>query len=139
MTNEEVIEILRRARKFYLKEYNLMMHKEALRATLLGSGIRYDRDKVMSSPTDKMCDTCAEIDRIERELDGVRDKIIETRLLVTKMVNRLPRKERYVLRMYYLNGWTIAEISKALSMSPRHCFRLKDNGIRMVAESWKEK
>lgn len=46
--------------------------RDELRACLLPGAVRYDRDKVQSTPTDKMSDVMARVDELDREIEQLR-------------------------------------------------------------------
>lgn len=131
----EIEKTLGKVRNLYRKEKRLMERIGELRLTLLPCGIRYDRDKVQTSPGDMTVDTMARIDEAERELMEVGRELVETQTHIGKITNILPPKERFVLRQYYLNGYSTQRISEQMHITQRHVFRLKNNGISMLERS----
>lgn len=68
MTREEARRYLGRPRSIGRQIKTKETALGELRASLLPSGIRYDTDKVQTTPEDKLARVMAEIDRLEREI-----------------------------------------------------------------------
>lgn len=129
---KEIERTLGKVRNLYRKEKRLQERADELRLGLLPCGIVYDRDKVMTSPSDKTSEVMAQLDGVERELMEVGEELTQTQAYIGKITFPLPPKERYVLRQYYLNGHSAQAISEAMNITRRHFFRLKNNGISML-------
>lgn len=134
MNQREMCMYLGRVRNLARKELKLRRHIEELRYSLLPSGIRYDKDKVQTSPMDQMLEVLSEIDRYERERLKVVKALIDIRSIIARKVIVLPEKEYYVLSQYYLHLRTIKEVSEDLQITERHAFRLKNNGISILCK-----
>lgn len=94
---------LRRTRLEHIEVAKLQSKLEYLKKSTLPGGIRYDKDRVQTSPSDKISDIMADIGDIEMELEAdiknLLDDIIKARNLIKKLSSPL---ERCVLTMYYL-------------------------------------
>ena len=112
MNQREMCMYLGRVRNLTRKELKLRRHIEELRYSLLPSGIRYDKDKVQTSPIDQMLEVLSEIDRYERERLKVVKALIDIRSIIARKIIVLPEKEYYVLSQYYLHLRTIKEVSE---------------------------
>ena len=134
MNQKEMCMYLGRVRNLTRKELKLRRHIEELRYCLLPSGIRYDKDKVQTSPMDQMLEVLSEIDRYERERLKIVKALIDIRSIIARKIIVLPEKEYYVLSQYYLHLRTIKEISEDLQITERHAFRLKNNGISILCK-----
>lgn len=134
MTQNEMSMYLGRVRNLIRKEQKLRQHIEELRLSLLPSGIRYDKDKVQTSPLDQMLEALSEIDQYERKRLKVVKALIDTRSIIARKLIILPQKEYYVLSQYYLGLKTMNDISEDLGVTERHAFRIKNNGISMLCK-----
>lgn len=134
MTQNEMSMYLGRVRNLIRKEQKLRQHIEELRLSLLPSGIRYDKDKVQTSPLDQMLEALSEIDHYERKRLNVVKVLIDTRSIIARKLIILPQKEYYVLSQYYLGLKTMNDISEDLGVTERHAFRIKNNGISMLCK-----
>ena len=93
MTQNEMSMYLGRVRNLIRKEQKLRRHIEELRLSLLPSGIRYDKDKVQTSPLDQMLEALSEIDHYERKRLKVVKALIDTRSIIARKLIILPQKE----------------------------------------------
>lgn len=131
---KEIEKELGKIRNLYRREKRLLERLNEFRLGLLPSGIRYDRDKVMTSPEDQMLIAFANIDYVELELMDIQREIMLTRKELSVILYRLPVKERTVLMQYYILCRPIQSIADQLNVTRRHVFRLKNNGIYMLRE-----
>lgn len=74
MTLDETYDFLMQIRRKEIIIRRKETQRDELRACLLPGAIRYDRDRVQSTPTDKMADVIVRVDELDREIDssGVR-------------------------------------------------------------------
>ena len=134
MNQKEMCMYLGRVRNLTRKELKLRRHIEELRYSLLPSGIRYDKDKVQTSPEDSTLNTFAQLDEIEGELRQIVVKLYSARVAITNKALILPPKERQVILRYYVDCWTIARVSDELKVTDRHVFRLRENAVSMLCK-----
>lgn len=135
MTRQEAFVFLGQVRGFDNKIKRLERTIESLRYNLTPGAIRYDKDRVDTSPQDQMTELFAKIDQYERELKVEYAKRAEVVLKVDDALNRMSdTKERIVLKEYYIGKINLRDIADGLGITVRHCIRLKNNGVSMFAE-----
>lgn len=135
MTRQEAFVFLGQVRGFDNKIKRLERTIESLRYNLTPGAIRYDKDRVDTSPQDQMTELFAKIDQYERELQVEYAKRAEVVLKVDNALNRMnDTKERIVLKEYYIGKINLRDIADGLGITVRHCIRLKNNGVSMFAE-----
>ena len=135
MTTQEAFVFLGQVRGFDNKIKRLERTIESLRYNLLPGAIRYDKDRVDTSPSDQMQELFARIDEYERELSEARTNKVKAVLEVDKALNKMgDTKERTILKEYYIGKISIQDIADELGITVRHCFRLRNNGVSMFAE-----
>lgn len=106
---------------------------ENLRKTMLPKGVRYDRDKVQTSPEDPMVIFAVKIDLLEREL---LDKQIEYDKALEEIVSTIARVNnddvRTVLTKRYIGmkRWKVIEAEEFISES--QVYRFHRIGVREV-------
>lgn len=125
---------LGRVRNLTRKELKLRRHIEELRYSLLPSGIRYDKDKVQTSPMDQMLEALSEIDHYERERLKVVKTLIDIRSIIARKLIILPQKEYFVLNEYYLRLRSIKNIADDMECSVQYVYRLRNNGLSMLCK-----
>ena len=107
---------------------------ESLRCNLLPGAIRYDKDRVQTSPMDPMGELFCRIDEYERELQEELSKRTDIVLRVDTALGKMKdTKERTVLLEYYIGRIGFGDIAAELGVSYRHCLRLRKNGVEMFA------
>lgn len=135
MTSNQMSFALGSIRSFKRTEKKVRLRIEELRAGLYPSGIRYDKDKVQTSPLDQMLETLSMIDVLERNLKCLQEEIYTQTEIIRTYIQRLPYKERFVIEAYYITCFSIRDISKLMEITERHVLRLKQNGISMLCEA----
>lgn len=134
MNQKEMCMYLGRVRNLTRKELKLRRHIEELRYSLLPSGIRYDKDKVQTSPMDQMLEALSEIDHYERERLKVVKTLIDIRSIIARKLIILPQKEYFVLNEYYLRLRSIKNIADDMECSVQYVYRLRNNGLSMLCK-----
>ena len=131
---KDVYLFLGQIRGLHRKEQKLQLRINELEFGLLPSGIRYDLDKVQTSPRDRMSETFADMDELLAELLDIQLLIIDAKSEIYNSVYWLPNKERYVIIRYFVDMWDIRAIADDMGITERHVLRLKKNGVSMLAE-----
>ena len=72
MTLDETYDFLMQIRRKEIIIRRKETQRDELRACLLPGAIRYDRDRVQSTPTDKMADVIVRVDELDREIEQLR-------------------------------------------------------------------
>lgn len=141
MTVGEVKETFRQVRKIRLEIRhlsNMMNNKELL---LLPQAIRYDKDKVQTSPDDVLARQAAEIADIGEQLR-------ETWLILSSRVAHAEKlllnlddsDEREVMRYYYLDAdtegrlYTWAVVAKCMGYDERNIYRIHGSALAHLSE-----
>lgn len=110
--------------------------REALWLSCLPGAIRYDTDRVKSSPSDKFPERFAEIDEIDRrivELTTRRQELL--RSLYLRMIDETPCcREMAFLHRYYLDGQSMGFIAERFGVTYQHCFRIRRKAVELFAE-----
>ena len=135
MTEKEAFVFLGQVRGYDNKIKRLERTIEALKYNLLPGAIRYDKDRVDSSPQDSMSELFAKIDLYERELKEECNKRAAAILMMDEALNKMKdTKERAVLKEYYIGKISLRDIADGMGYTVRHCIRLRNNGVSMFAE-----
>ena len=118
--------------------------REQLVDTLFPPAIRYDRDRVQTSPTDKMITVAAELDEIDRDIEQRIVKLSEDVRLAYQIVGQLKTPEcREVIMLRYLMGkrrpLTWREIAQEMSYSVQHVKgKLHGAAVKELRAGWDE-
>ena len=77
---------------------------DTLRFSLGASAIRYDKDKVQTTPHDAMSETMAEVFEIEDRMTEIQHILTDRRCEAERIINHIPDDiQQAALRLYYLD------------------------------------
>ena len=141
MTVGKVKEIFKQTRKAQIEINHLVRLIEREELTLLPKAIRYDRDKVQTSPEDILARSAAEIADMREEMTKswviLKNKMGYAESLIAKLDDT---DEREVLRWYYLDRGadgsllTWAEVAEVMGYNERTIYRIHGSALVHLAE-----
>lgn len=134
MESYKVFKVLGRVRSLLKRKSAIRARAEELRLSLLPSGITYDRDRVQTSPKERIVETMAKIDELDREYRDITADMMKYKQEMTEWFLVLPEREREVLTLYYVDCKGIRYISDTMQITERHVFRLRKNGVSMLTK-----
>jgi DNA-directed RNA polymerase specialized sigma24 family protein len=111
----------------------LQLRIKELQLSLLPSGIRYDTDKVQTSPSDQMLEIAAKVDDLERKMQSKLTKLNADMVKAMTIVQAMPTpKYRQLITLYYLTGrMSWEDVAKVMDYSVDH---VKGHMRRMAME-----
>lgn len=110
------------------------MQLEALKSSLLPSGIRYDLDKIQTTPEDHFSEVMAEVASLEQEIEELQRKLQASLLELGDALEKLDDEtEKTVLVEFYIGGITLPEISAHIGYSLAQTKRIKARGLQKMA------
>lgn len=128
-------EYMMQVRRIELRIRRISLQIEELESCLLPQGIRYDRDKVQTSPEDvlsKIAGKISDLEKLRTELARERALLL---LEMQDMVDRIENElERFVLEAYYLSRLSMREIAEMIPCSIQHAYRLRKRGLQRIME-----
>lgn len=127
-------EYMMQVRRIELRIRRITLQIEELESSLLPQGIRYDKDKVQTSPEDTLYKIAGKISDLEK----LRTQLVrERRLLLLEIQDALDRldneNEQIVLEAYYLSRMSMREIAEMISYSVRQVYTFRKRGIEKIA------
>lgn len=132
--NKLAYEFLNSARVLHWQYLRLKAKHDELETCLLPAAIRYDKDKVQTSPDDQMSKICAEIHELELEMAKVQRKKFIQIEKIEKAVNALADEERTALTMRYINRVSVSAIAEAMGYSEQRIYQFMDKGGAQIAK-----
>lgn len=127
-------EYMRQVRQIELKIRRLTLQIEELESCLLPQGIRYDRDKVQTSPEDVLPKIAGKIQELEKQRTQLSRERALLLLEIQDALDQLESEpERIVLEAYYLSRMSMREISEMIGYSIRQAYRLRTTGLQKLA------
>lgn len=104
-----------------------------MRMSLLPSGIRYDTDKVQTSPEDKLSECEAKIADYSTMLGQKKEALIQRRHRAQEMIDLLEdSRERQVLDIYFLSvkRLSMEDVSAMIGYSRKQTFRIYKSALQ---------
>lgn len=100
----------------------LQLRIKELQLSLLPRGIRYDSDKVQTSPSDQMLEVAAKVDALERKMQAKLVKLNQDMVRAMEIVQAMPTPEyRQLLTLRYLTGhMSWEQIAEVMGYSVDH-------------------
>lgn len=109
-------------------------------AMLLPQAIRYDKDKVQTTPSDKMSEIVAKVADMQKELGKSIYQLRKRQLQAENLIRKLDNaNERELMRWYYLcyddgKPYTFVMVAEKMGYSDRHVKRVHGSAILHLAE-----
>jgi hypothetical protein len=98
----------------------------SLKYSLLASGIRYDKDSVQTSPSDRMTDVFAEIDELERKRDAMVFSRIDAMNRIETAIGFLEDDEqKTVLSRQYIGNESVDSLTGTMHYSRRKIYTIR--------------
>ena len=100
------------------------------------AAIRYDKDKVQSSPDDQMSKIIAEINDLEVEMAKIQMRKSKQIERIDKAINALASdEERTALTMRYINRIPVSDIALAMGYAEPTIYKFMNQGGESIAKS----
>jgi DNA-directed RNA polymerase specialized sigma subunit len=136
--NKEAYNFLNSARVLHWQWLRLKAKHDELESCLLPAAIRYDKDKVMTSPEDQMSKIVAEVNELEKEMNELQVKKSKQIELIYNAINSLESaEERTTLTMRYINRVPVAIIAEAMGYSEQRIYQFMNQGGNQIAKGIK--
>ena len=136
--DKEVYSFLNSARVLHWRWLRLKAKHDELELGLLPAAIRYDKDKVQTSPEDAISKIVAEINELEKEMAltqlAKRQQIEE----IDKAINRLESEEqKTVLVLRYINRVPVTKIAELMGYAEPTIYKFMNQGADQIKKSIK--
>lgn len=109
-------------KKKEIKELDAQIHEYEM--NLLPNGIRYDMDKIQTSPTDPMSKLLSEVGDLMKKRDILSLEASKELAKLKQFIDQLLNgNERLILKYRWINNLSWSEISEKLSYSEEWCYK----------------
>lgn len=137
--NRQAYEFLNSARVLHWNWLRLKAKHDELTSCLLPAGIRYDKDKVQTSPEDTMSKICAEINELEKQMNKLlldKARRIEE---INKAIDALEsEEERTVLTLRFINRVPVRDIAEAMGYAEPTIYKFLNQGGEHILKEYKK-
>ena len=111
------------------------MQRDELRACLLPGAVRYDKDRVQSSPTDTMADVLARVDELDHEIEQLRHEKAQLILEISNAIEQLEDDtEKVVLTEFYIARAPMSQVADTIHYSIRRAYYYRKSGVEQLGE-----
>ncbi len=134
--NRQAYEFLNSARVLHWQWLRLKAKHDELESCLLPAAIRYDKDKVQSSPEDPMSKIVTEVIELEKEMKEIQLKKSKQISRIDKAISSLESdEERTALTMRYVNRIPVTDIAEAMGYAEPTIYKFMNQGGEQIAKS----
>ena len=127
--NKQAYDFLNSARVLHWQWLRLKAKHDELESCLLPAAIRYDKDKIQSSPEDAMSKIMAEISDLEQRMNKIQYAKARRIEEIIDAINSLDSdEERTALTMRFINRISVSDIAHAMGYSERRVYQFIDKG-----------
>lgn len=133
--NKQAYEFLNSVRVLHWQWLRLKAKHDELESCLLPAAIRYDKDKVQSSPEDQISRIVAEINKLEEKMNHVQLAKAAQIDKIDAAISALESdEERTALTMRYINRLSVGNIAEAMGYSTKRIYQFMDQGGAKIAK-----
>lgn len=113
--------------------YRLGLRREELITKLLPKAITYDKDRVQTTPEDRVAVVMAEVDELDRKIEELKRQRFEAIQEIAGEIDLLEdSRERTILDAYYLSGEPMESIAEYAHYSLSHTYALRRRGVQNI-------
>ena len=134
--NKQAYDFLNSARVLHWRWLRLKAKHDELESCLLPAGIRYDKDKVQTSPEDTISKIVAEISDLEHKMNVVQAAKRERIEEIDNALHDLPSDEaRTALTMRFINRIPVTEIASQMGYAEPTIYKFMNQGAEYILQS----
>lgn len=134
--NKQAYDFLNSARVLHLHWLRLKAKHDELEYCLMPKAIRYDKDKVQSSPEDAMSKIIAEINALEVKMAAVQRAKAKRIDEIYKAIEDLESdEESTALAMRYINRVPVSDIADAMGYAEPTIYKFLNQGGEHILKS----
>lgn len=140
MTIKETYNFLTSVRRTEAEIVKLTIRHDELQTCLLPGAIRYDGDRVQTSPDDKMGKIAAEVVDLEAEIRDAKIRKAEQVRQVEEAISTLEDEdEQMVLLAFYGGRIPMSRVADMIHYTPRTAYRIRRRAVQHLAENLSQK
>lgn len=109
--------------------WRLEIKRDSLKSCLLPGSVRYDLDKVQTSPEDRFSLVMAEVADLDSTIQELKRAKAEAIMDISAKIELVSdERERVILTAYYIGGIPMTRIAEQIGYSLPHTYRLRRSG-----------
>lgn len=131
---DRVYRVLMRPRRIRSVIIGLKSERKGLQLSMLPEAIRYDRDRVMTSPNDPMTEYAVKLDDIDRRLADLQESYLRAYECVVAITDKLidqddGLEQATAIKLRFLSGMSFSDIARTMHVSDSTMFRRYRKGL----------
>lgn len=130
MDKDEIFKFLNRPRYISVQLRMAEAELDGLRYSAYPSAIRYDTDRVITSPHDPMPAYAAKVDEIQTRIKGLTEALVEAQDAIVDVTYDLPYLEQEVIVLRYVGRWNWKRIAMDLGKTEDWMFKTHRRAIK---------
>lgn len=99
-----------------------------------GGAIRYDKDRVQTSPQDVMSETITEVVTLERKLSSRYKELMDARNHAEDVIQLWNDNQARFISIYYLDNGDISDVAEKIKCSNRTAYRIKLDALERFSK-----
>lgn len=136
--NKHAYTYLNSVRVLHWQWLRLKAKHDELETCLLPAAIRYDKDKVQTSPDDTISKIVAEITDLEKKMAEIQyNKSVRIEEIAWAINALESEEERTALTMRYINRKPVTEIADSMGYSIKRIYQFMDQGGAQISKNIK--
>jgi DNA-directed RNA polymerase specialized sigma subunit len=136
---DELFAVLTKPRNIKAEMRRIDARIEDTRLMMLPSAIRYDTDKVISSPSDPMLKFAEKIDELEQKKKKFKEEYLEARSILLSLVDKLSDNVmKDIIQGRYMSEMKFRDIVEILPVEEAQMYRLHNKAIEEMEKMIKD-
>lgn len=137
--NRQAYEFLNSVRVLQWRWLRLEARHDELISCLQPAAIRYDKDKVQTSPDDNMSKIIAEVMELEEEMDIIQKRRVQRIKEIIKVLNSIPSDEqRTALTMRFIGRKSVEVIADKMGYAIPTIYKFMNQGAEWIINNKQE-
>ncbi len=91
--------------------------------------IRYDKDRVQTSPQDMMCEAVTEAVSLENQMNSRHKELMMARRYAEQVIELWDDNMARLISIYYLDNGDMSDVARQINCSSRTAYRLKRDAL----------
>lgn len=136
MTKRELFDRLHRVEDINTALLCVQMQIEKLESCLQGHAIRYDKDRVQTSPKDAVAEVMCNLEALLKKQTKLQIELTAAVADVANLIGQLKNnKQALVMHCRYTSGMSWPKIAARVQCSERHVFRIHDDAVKWLCKN----
>lgn len=130
MDLQATYDYLMRIRKTEYAIKRKQLRREELKSCLLPGGIRYDLDRVQTSPRYKVSEIMAKVDELDHQIEELMQEKAMLVIEIGEAIEQLEDdNEKTVLAEFYIGRVPMAQVAEIINYSVRRTYYFRKQGV----------